>query len=149
MRLLRPTNQKLKVTLCLGSILSISACEPIVQSKGQSNFAGASLYGIAGGISNPGKESKYLNRNIFSGSAQGRMNSLNPGGLIQGETQLQKAETSQDENKSVLTADSRKSPSLKESKVEVRRVQCKKQDNRYIKEFFEQNFAKLVHWDAK
>jgi len=62
--------------------------------------------------------------------------------MIQGETQFQKAETYQDENTSVLTADSRTVPSLKEPKAEVRRVQCKRQDNRYIKEFFEHNFAK-------
>jgi hypothetical protein len=149
MRLLRPTNQKFKVTLCLGSIFSMSACEPIVQSKGQSNAAGASSYGFAGGFSNPGKEREYRKRNIISSSAQGRLGSLNAGGLIQIETQFQKAETYQDENKSVLTADSRTVHSLKESKTELRWVKCKEQENRYFDELFEHNFAKQALWDAK
>ena len=149
MRRLRPTNQKIKVTLSLCSILSISSCEPIVQSKGQNNVAGASIYGFAGGISNPGKEREYRIRNIISGSAQGRLGSLNAGEKIHGETQLQRSEVYQKEKKSVLIADSRTVVSLKGPKAEVKFVQCKEQENHYFEWVFEQNLAKQPQWDAK
>ncbi len=149
MRLLRPTNQKLKVTFCLGSILSISACEPIVQSKGQTSVTGASLYRFTGGHSNPGKEREYRNRNITSGSANGRLGSLNAGGRIQGEAQLQKAEAYQEENISVLTFNISIVPSLKESKAEVRWIHCKEEKNRYIEEIFKHKLTVQHQWGAK
>jgi len=149
MRLLKPIYLNLKVTLNIGTIQFFSAYEPMVQSQGQSNAAGASSYGFAGGFSNPGKEHEYRKRNIISSSAHGRLGRLNAGGLIQIETQLQKAETYQDENKSVLTPDSPTVRSLKESKAELRWAQCKEQENRYIEDFFEHHFVKQIHWDAK
>ena len=148
MRLLRPTNQKLKVTLCLGSNFFISVREIIEQLERLARVPGDKLGGIADGPFSSENSLDYLARNVILGSDLSGLACLNARGKIHGEIQLQKNEAYQEENKSFLTADSLTVPSLKKPKAEVRRVQCKKQDIRYIKEFFEQNFAKQVHRDS-
>ena len=78
---------------------------------------GAQLAGIGDGPLSPEKNRDNLARINILGSNPSELGCLIGGGMIQGETQLQKAETYQDENKSVLTADSRKVHYLKESKL--------------------------------
>jgi hypothetical protein len=82
----------------------------------------------------PEKSRDNLARSNIFGSNPSELGCLNAGGKIQGETQLQKAETCQDENTSVLTADSRTVPSFKEPKAEVRWVQCKDEETHYFEE---------------
>lgn len=149
MRLLMPIYHKLKVNLCLKTIPILSLNKTIDQWKGLGSVAGASIYGIAAGLSNPGKHRVYRTRTIKLSSTLGGLGCLNAGGMIQGESKLQKAKVYQEENKSVLTFDSSTVPSLKEPKTEGRCVKCKEQENRFFDEFFEHNFAKQAHWDAK
>ena len=150
MRLLRPTKQKLKVTLCHGFILFfVSACEIKEQLDSLAGDPGAQLARIGDGPLSPEKIRENLARSNILGSNPSELGCLICGGMIQCETQFQKAETYQDENKSVLPADSRTVHSLKESKAELRWAQCKEQENRYIEVFFEHHFVKQIHWDAK
>jgi hypothetical protein len=149
MRILRPTNQKLKVTLCLGSISFISAREILEQLERLARFPGDKLGGLVDGPFIPEKSRDYLYRKNILGSDLSELGCTNTGGVIYGEAQQQKSNAYQEENNSVLNFDSRTVPSLKEAKPEVRWVQCKEQENRYIEELVEHNFAKQIHWDAK
>jgi hypothetical protein len=149
MRKLKPKYQKLKVMICLGTVLFLSACETIDQSKGLGGAAGASLGGIAGGLSNPGKDGEYRTRNIILGSAIGGMGGLIAGGMIHGETQQQKAEAYRDGIKASRTVDKGGAPTLKEPKVEARWVESRVQGNRYIEGHFEYIITEQAKWDAQ
>jgi hypothetical protein len=149
MRQLKPNYQKLKVTICLGAILFLSACETMDQSKGLGGAVGASLGGIAGGLSNSGKDGEYRTRNIILGSAIGGMGGLMAGGMIHGETQQQKAEAYGEGKRFSRTVDKDGAPTLKEPKVEARWVESRVQGNRYIEGHFEYIITEQAKWDAQ
>jgi hypothetical protein len=149
MRHQQPKYHKLKATLCLGTSLFLSACETRDQSKGLGGAVGASLGGIAGGLSNPGKDGEYRTRNIILGSALGGMGGLMAGGMIHGETQQQKAEAYGEGKKASQTLDKGGAPSLKEPKVEARWVESRVQGNRYIEGHFEYIITEQAQWEAQ
>ena len=149
MRQLKPKYQKLKVSLCLGTALFLSACETMDQSKGLGGAAGASLGGIAGGLSNPEKDGEYRTRNIILGSALGGISGIIAGGVIHGGTQQQKVEAYGEGKKAGRSVDKGGAPSLKEPKVEARWVESRVQGNRYIEGHFEYIITEQAQWDAQ
>jgi len=148
MRLLMPVYQKIKVNRCVKTIPISTAAEAISQWKGLESGAGASIYGLAAGLSKPGKDRAYRTRNIILDPGDCGLGCIVAEGVIHSEAQQQKVPACQDENTSVLTADSRTVPSFKEPKAEVRWVQCKEED-RYIDELFEHKLNVQRQWGAK
>ena len=149
MRLLRPINQKLKVTLCLSSISVVSAREIIEQLERLVRVPGDKLCGIVDSHFIPEKGRDYLAKNIILGFALAGIGCQIPGAVICLEAQQQKSEAHWEEKKIDRIIDRSRARSLIEPNVEARSVQSIEQGNLYIEGNFEHSVAEQAQWKAQ